>query len=361
MIVDTQAIEARWEQAAHLLGSAEEELAAGRLSEAETQAARAAADLAATAGAEHPDHGHAILVEGAILAARGQIQEAAQRYDEALAIFDLHPEEPVVRAMARRARGDRADLLIKMGQLGEAETALRTLLLDVEAESPIDAREEAFVLNMLGVCLRFSGAYEDAEIAYRRALEVRERAGLSPSATLLHNLAGLAAARGDFAAAERDARAALAQRRAAQENVFAVAMELCGLGDALAGQARFLEAEVAYREAIALYTGSEQLDHPEVAYALHNLADTLVELGRTGEAEKAYADSLARKVRILGDEHHEVAVTLNNLAALLFEVGRPEEALARSERACAIVRAALASDHPVRAGCESLAASLRAG
>jgi tetratricopeptide (TPR) repeat protein len=351
--------EARWEAAARLLERAQADLAAGRLAEAEAKAARAAGELAATAGADHPDHAHAIQIQGAILAARGELAAALRRFDQALAIFARYPDEPLVRAMDRRACAEVADLLIKLGRFAEAEALLQTLLEENAAEDE-DTAFEIEIRNLLGVCLRLDGRHGEAESAYTRALDLAEKTGRRVPATLLHNLAGLASARGDHATAEHRARAALARRREDGQSGFAIAVELCGLGDALAGQARFDEAESAYREALDLYARSEQPDHPEVAYALHNLADTLVEQGRAAEAERAYRQSLARKERCFGGDHLEVAASLNNLAALLFENGRGEEARALGRRAVAIARRTLAPEHPVRAGCESLAREIGA-
>lgn len=189
-------------------------------------------------------------------------------------------------------------------------------------------------------------------------MERREAADLSPA----HRTSGqpLAPDRERAGADHRPARCAKraqkdsdAGRREEREH------DLCGLGDALAGQDRYVEAEAAYREAVAGFLASERPEHPEVAYCLHNLADTLTSQGRASEAEDAYRESIRRKERSLGARHYEVGASMNNLAALLFETGRRKEARECSRRALELVRDALPANHPVRLGCEALARSVR--
>jgi tetratricopeptide (TPR) repeat protein len=187
-----------------------------------------------------------------------------------------------------------------------------------------------------------------------------EQAGLETPLMLVHNLAGLANARGRFVEAERHAREGVARWRACGERDFGLAVDLCGLGDSLAGQGKLVDAERAYREALEIFLASQRPEHPEVAYCLHNLADVLADQRRFTEAEKAYRESIRRKRASLGEEHFEVAASMNNLAALLFQARRVSEARVLAKRATKMVRATLPAQHPVRVGCEQMSSSIGA-
>lgn len=352
--------EAAWEMAAAMVEQASDLLESGHVERALRTAREAAARLAEVVGPEHPDVGNARVVAADALAGLGRIGEAEAGYRAALAIYDLYEGEDadVVRPLRVVALARLGHQLSLAGRYDEAEAGLRDALREAEQVYGAGALELADHANALGVCLRFAGRYEEAAEAYAQAEAYRDAAGVPQPPTHHHNLSGLATARGDYAAAERHARAAVAERRAEDPEGFHLATDLCGLGDALVGLERFTEAEGAYREALALFADTERPDHPEVAYALHNLGDALAAMGRHAEAERVYRDAIERKRTTLGEHHHEVAATLNNLAALLHETGRVDAARHASGEALAIVRRALAPEHPVRAGCESLARAL---
>lgn len=358
--MDEREREQRWDAAARAVDEARARIAVGRIDDAARLADLARAELLAVVGEEHPDFAQAVCTVGAVYAARGELGEARTHFDRALTLFSRWRDEPVVRPMERDARLRLADVITKQGGFAEAEQMLRALLDELAADAtaaPTDAWE---ALNHLGVCLRFAGRFDEAAAAYERSAALFSQAQQGAPPMILHNLAGLACARGDYQGAERWARAAVAERRAEGRREFGLATDLCGLGDALVGLERFEEAEAAYHEALDVFLASERPDHPEVAYALHNHADVLAALGRVEDAERAYRDSIERKRRSLGAAHFEVGATLNNLAAILYERGRAAEARALSRAAVDIVRAALPSGHPVREGCEQLARAIGA-
>lgn len=353
--------EEEWESAVAEVDQAGARIEAGELEAGRAMVASAAARLAAIVGTEHPDYAQALMIEGDALAAMGRIAEAEARFREALAIHDLYregDEEAIVRPYRLSVLGRLGYLWSLGGRYAEAEKLLREAIAVAAEVHGEDAPELAEHVNTLGVCLRFAGRYDEARATYERAAALRGTGDEQP-ASHFHNLSGLASARGDHAEAERWAQRAIETRRRDEpDDGFTLATDLCGLGDALAGQERHTEAESAYREALALFGRSPRSEHPEVAFALHNLADALTAQGRWPEAEPVYRDAIARKRMTLGPESHEVAVTLNNLAAMLAEVGRAEEARRTSAEAVAIVRTALEPEHPVRMGCEALARSL---
>lgn len=360
---ETSAGEEEWDEAVAEVERASERIETGEAEAGLAMVARAAERLAAAVGTDHPDYANALMIEGDALSALGRIGEAEARLRQALAIHELYADgedAAVVRPYRLSVLGRLGYLWSLGGRFEEAEAVLREAVgVAIELLGP-DAPELADHYNTLGVCLRFAGRYDEALAAYERAAALRGGDDAQPAAHF-HNLSGLASARADFVVAERWARRAIETRRTREDDDFALATDLCGLGDALAGQDRHDEAEAVYREALTIFAGSTRTGHPEIAFALHNLGDTLVARGRFDEAEAAYRDAIVRKRRAFGDTSHEVAVTLNNLAAMLAETGRDEEARQASGEAVAIVRAALAADHPVRRGCEALARSLGIG
>lgn len=352
--------EAAWDDAVSRLDAAREALAGGAFADARATASAITAELSAIVGSEHPDTAAAIMVEGEALAGLGRLDEGMVAFRRALAIYDRYtsPEEvEIVRPL-------RVDALQRIGhrlaldaRYDEAIALQREGLAQAELLHGPDGLEVAGAWNALGVALRFAARYDDAAVAYGRAAAIRAAHGEPDPAVHHHNLSGLASARGDFAAAEVHARAAVARRREDGEG-FELATDLCGLGDALAGLGRGVEAEAAYREALALFARTVP-DHAEVAYALHNLGDTLADLGRVADAEATYREAIARKTRVLGPSHHELAPTLSNLAHLLERAGRRTEAREASRQAV-VIAAVLPADHPIRTGCEALAVELDA-
>jgi tetratricopeptide (TPR) repeat protein len=280
-------------------------------------------------------------------------------YSAALSILDRFRDEDVVRPMRTATLGRLGAHLARSGDYRRAESLLREALSEVQALAPDDPVAHGSAWNDLGVCLRFAARFDEAEAAYAEAEACFARAGRPAPATLLHNLAGLACARGEPAVAERWARHAVEQRRSDGDD-FLLGTDLCGLGDALAGLGRPDEAEAAYRDGLARYTASGRADHPEVAWALHGLADALADRKRSDEAEATYRACLELKLRLYGLEHLETAATLSNLATLLAGMGRLAEASELSAQARAVARAVLPTDHPVRQGIDALGRDLGA-
>jgi tetratricopeptide (TPR) repeat protein len=96
------------------------------------------------------------------------------------------------------------------GRYTPAEQLLITAVSRVEERAT--AEDSIAAYNELGVLFKYSGKFEAAVDFYKRALD-RLSGTTSPElATLYHNIAGLAHARRDYAAAEDPARKAVAVR-----------------------------------------------------------------------------------------------------------------------------------------------------
>lgn len=350
----TEIDELAWEQAAAEHGRADDLVVSGDIEAAEPVALAAAEALRRAVGAEHPDYANALATVALVAEKLGRLREGIELGRRALAILDLYRDERVVDPLRRAASVQLAFRLAIAGHYAEAEQLSREALALSIDEHPFEA--QAWV--SLGVSVRLAGRHDEAEAAYGRAAALYRGAGDPIPPDLRHNLAGLAYARGDHGAAEVHAREAIAARAGAEhDDTFELGQDLCGLGDALMGQGRSVEAEQAYREGLACYERVGRSEHVEVAFALHNLGDALAEQGRFDEAQACYRRSIALKQVLLGAEHHELAATLTNLAVLYADNGRLADARSLSARAVEIVQA-LDERHPVRSGVESCACSL---
>jgi tetratricopeptide (TPR) repeat protein len=346
--------ELAWEQAANEHELAAELVASGNLDAAEPAALAAAKALLDVVGDKHPDYASALLTVGLVAEQRGRLREAIELGERALAILDRYHDEPIVDPIRAAASTQLAYRLALAGRYAEAERLSREALALTPNVHPLEAN--AWI--NLGVSLRLAGRHENAEAAYSRATALYEHSREPIPTGLHHNLAGLAFARGEHALAEMHARAALAAReRSDDEDTFGRGQDLCGLGDALAGQSRLSEAEQAYREGLDCYARAGRAEHVEVAFALHNLADVLADQQRVSEAEACYERTLALKRERLGAAHHEVAASLSNLAVLYAGSDRLAQALVLSNEAVAIV-SSLDEQHPVRIGVQACARSL---
>jgi tetratricopeptide (TPR) repeat protein len=344
--------DAAWEHAAAEHERAVALLDAGDVEEAEALAREAHQALIAAVGAEHPDTANALDTIASALAMRGRFDEALAAWCRALEVFDLWREEEVVAPMRLGAVCRLARALTDTGDFAASRALLEGALDGAEGLAVAD------LCNGLGINEKLAGRYPEARAWYARAEQLHHEHRVPLPPALHHNFAGLACAVDDFVAAERHVRAAIALRREDGEASRGLGTDLAGLGDALAGQRRFADAEAAYREALALFREHAHGDDPEVAYALHNLGDTLAELERGAEAEAAYREAIARKTALFGEQHHEVAASLANLATLLAELGRRDEARQSAARASTIARSSLEPDHPVARGCEAVRARL---
>ncbi len=345
--------EAAWDAAAALHEAALAHLEQGELDAAERLAREAVGALDRAVGPAHPDAANARCTLALIATIRAQYARAATLAREAIDALRAQPVEPVVDAVRRVAFTRLAEADLRLGAYAEAEEAIDAALALARVGSE-DPMELAQIQDTRGVLLKSGGRYDEARAAYEEARRAYEAAGLHEPATLLHNLAGLACACDEFVEAEGLARRAIAARGEDDEPL-ALAQDIAGLGDALAGQGRATEAEASYRDAIARMRAIAP-EHPEIGYALHNLADLLSEVGRDQDAVAAYREAIAHKARALGERHHEVAASEANLAALL----APRDAAAAralAVRAAASV-ASLPPSHPVRVGCESLTTRL---
>ncbi len=214
--------------------------------------------------------------------------------------------------------------------------------------------------NALGVVYKHAGDFNAAEATYRRALAVASSQG-DPDplvlAALLHNLGGLAHARGDAATGIPLAEQGAGLRAGALGTGHPdVARDWNALGALyhLAGQ--FGDAARVYGRALALFEDHYGADHFEVAMTCANLAVLHGDQGQHTAAESLGRRSLRILEAVLGPDDAEVGLTLLNLAVAVAEQDRQAEAAELTARAVAILITRLPPGHPhVQAADQALA------
>jgi tetratricopeptide (TPR) repeat protein len=222
---------------------------------------------------------------------QGKSREAVAAFEKALAADPRHV----------KAHNNLALASIDLGELELAEVHYRESL----ALEPQPA-----IYSDLGFVLERQGLTDEAAEMYRKSLE------LDPGSAAAHyNLAASLARRGEFAAAERHFRAALAQQPSAQTYT--------GLGFALWKQGRVDEAIASLHDAI-----EADRKHPA---AYDQLGAILVEQGRLAEAESNYRALLRTRAS---------AAAHQKLAEVLTRLGRADEARRELELAQALGRSA---------------------
>ncbi|MCA9634502.1 MAG: tetratricopeptide repeat protein, partial [Myxococcales bacterium] len=180
----------------------------------------------------------------------------------------------------------------------------RALLDRLGERRAVEARQlEAEYASRLGTLHVFAGRLEEADRAFREALELAGPDDDTFRAGGYNNLGDLLVRRGELTAADA------VLRRSAD----------------------------LYRELV----GSR---HPSVAIALNNLGELALRQGRWAEARALDEEARAILQAAFGPEHPHVGVLENNLGQALLRLGDHRAAAGHFERAQAIFRAAFGDD-----------------
>jgi tetratricopeptide (TPR) repeat protein len=296
----------------------------------------------------------------AILVARAEIEEALGRFGDAAAT--------AATALAFlgdvMAGGGTGDSLLLWCQAQERLAGLERLAGHFDAAAArltaaADRAAAAFgeaspavvsAANALGVVYKYAADFDAAEGAYRRAMAAADgQGGPDPLilAGLLHNMGGLAHARGDAMGGIPLAERGVALRTGALGAGHPeVACDWNALGALYHLAGRLDAAARAYGRALAVFEERYGPDHFEVAMTCANLAVLAGDRGRGQEAEALGRRSLWILEAVLGPEDAEVGLTLLNLSAVIAEQGRQAEAAGMATRAAGILEARLPHDHP---------------
>jgi len=209
-------------------------------------------------------------------------------------------------------------------------------------------KELAGALNLLGAAAKFSGRFDLAEGAYARALSIIEAAGPDELlATLLHNIGGLAHARGRFVDGLAPARRGLAVREAIPgPDDSSIGLDCAALAALLEGAGDLAEAERLYRRAITLLDPDPSTAR-EAALARAGLGSVCQTQQRYAEADQHYHAALAQFTAAAGPDHPQLGQILNNLATLHRRRGEDTDARRLLARAHELLRRTLGPEHPI--------------
>ncbi len=193
-----------------------------------------------------------------------------------------------------------------------------------------------------------TGRYDEAEVAIRRAVEIRERKlGDDPSvASCLNVLGNVLWHQGRLDEAEVVHRKALAIReQALPADDPKIAQSLHNLGALRYFAADYVEAERLYRRSIEIEEAAFGRDNHNLATSLHTLAIVYQDQDRFEEALDLERQSLAIREKVLGPDHPHVALSLTTLGNIYRATGRAEEAETLIRRAIVISDASYGPDH----------------
>jgi len=237
------------------------------------------------------------------------------------------------------------------GRYRRAGLLLDFTLASAEAVCGPESVEVAAVCNEWAMLGKYTGHFARSEGLYRRALAVHQARGdLMATASVCHNLGGLAHARGDHAGGEPWARRAVEIRTGLLGGDHpVVAADAAAWAALLEGTGRREKAEDVLGRALVVFESAYGLEHHEVAVATHNLAAMRHRRGDVTAAADGYARALVLKEKLLGDDHPELATTLVNLATAHRQLGRSGDAAGHYTRAVAILTPRVATDHPTLA------------
>ena len=225
----------------------------------------------------------------------------------------------------------------RVGDLRGAEKAYRRALAVAERRLPADDLTAARVRNDLGVVLKYTGGFDEAALLYEQA-RAAFVAALGPAhpdvGMVLHNIGGLAHARGRPRDGESAARLAVSIRAAALGDEHpAVAADRAALAGILDAMGRHDEAAQLLQDAITVFERRLGSEHYEVGVTLGSLGAIAAQRGDLRTAERHLRRALAIKERALGASHPELVPTLGTLAWVSRRNGNDRDARELNERA----------------------------
>jgi serine/threonine-protein kinase len=316
---------------------------------AETLLTRALRERRALAGEDDDASVAEVLCQlGNTLLDLGRIEEAGQRFREALDILSSDPgADHVLVSNLNHGLGAAHQHVAELDSaIAHYEVAVAIVRGDPARFEPHDL---AIALSNLGAARHHAGDLAAADSLLREAVEIHDRRPTmtASQATALNNLASLRAKQGDHAAAESLLRRSLAIR----EQVFGeghplVASSRNNLASILDRQGKSDEAEQLHRQALADRRAAFGDVHSSVAHSLNNLGVVLRNRGDLSGAEPLLRESLAIRRQLYAEPHPELARGVFNLGQLLHRQGWIEEAEPLYREALEMRRTLLGERHP---------------
>ncbi len=200
------------------------------------------------------------------------------------------------------------DLLVQQGRLDEALN-METVALTSAARVPNELGLQARLQNTLGGIYVAKARYDDAFVAYEKAL-------------------GHLRATGD-----------------AEHPALAPAISNLGLANWYRGD--IASAKQSFEEALEILLRDFGPDHSQVAYARKNIGDLAIQLGNDEDALVHYQEVLRIWTATLGPEHANLGYAYEQLARISQRSGDIKTALTLVDKTIAVREAALGAGHPL--------------
>ncbi len=274
-------------------------------------------------GAQSAEMAECLRVEGEIASNLGELDRAAEAYEEAIRIWRMLPEHALEVA---RCTSNLGLVREKQGLLDEAEALYREALLFNDP----DAGDVALRQTLLARLLQERGEFEEAEELLRDSLETMRSfygAGDVRLAPALDRLARLLQLTDRLDEAVVLSRESVEIRRNAFEGEYPVlASSLVGLAiieNKLENHDRAIALLIEARD---LYLTTLDADHPYVASTIMTLAVVQEGAGDLDEALATHEDALARYRSSLDEHHWMIANARSQYGGCLLKLGRTQEA-----------------------------------
>ncbi len=241
------------------------------------------------------------------------------------------------------------------GNLGRYDEALPLITESVDKLQSTDPGNElmlADAINQLGLIQMKRGEYEEARIAFRKALDLRRHLAHVPPTDLAQSLSDLAVilSRSDSldTAIVLDEEALRLRRAAPRSDELKIAESLNNLG----ADSYFLEQDNRsidyYEHALRIRERALGEHHPLVADTRSSLARVYSEIGQVDRARELYLAALDGWRESLGADHSQCTIATYHLSRLAREQGNREEAIRWMRETLRIVCASLPESHPWR-------------
>ena len=232
-------------------------------------------------------------------------------------------------------KSDMGAALVLTGNLAEGESYLREAAAEYRAMQPAPPWELGSTLRFLGIAAMQRNQLEEAgqhllesEQFLRQTLGDRNRY----LALTLERQAAAFLLQGNLARAEAKAREALAMAQAYSPEIkLPRASPFMTLGDVLSRTPRLQEAEVCYRQALAIHEQQPTANHPAIVSLKIRLSKLLLERGGWAEAKTLAQEAWDEAVQNFGDHSPESQAAQEHLLQVSAATGNWHGAIEKAQ------------------------------
>jgi CHAT domain-containing protein/tetratricopeptide (TPR) repeat protein len=270
--------------------------------------------------------GEALAGVGNALNGLGQAEDAIDALSAALEIAEASSGSPDLRASLLRAKI--ALSRQRLGEIEEADAMLAHLDPEELLSLPAGEFELGSMLANVGDAYRKTARFAEAELLYRRAVDVVNEAPMRDYDAIYVAKSGLVRVLLATARFE-EARAVVYDLRALMTHKYRpLFMSDCYQLEAeIEGSLEHFSTAVRLqKEALRILVDELGMDHPDTAAALRDLGTYLLGAGYPGQALEVCRNARTMVARKLGAESPEVVKADYALACVLSESSRPREA-----------------------------------